>query len=290
MISNSIRSIAKEKAKLAHGVVLISEEVQEDTIDERIFGYEEFMEGAKFSILPRFKTLVKKYPELGKYEGVVNEAQLLLIENGGEAPKNFGVKCAKVITTVVGIWFSISSVLLLPFCIFILPIIDLLIARVVVWACEELQFSFAEKQITNTIQNLVKLKNSTTDKKLKSTCETHIKKLEKQLKKLQGLSDKYENEEHKKQMKAKSYRRESVEDMSDEDDIDFMAEFRDELEDIDVDELVTRLGTVPDTTDEEVDAMLASDDPMPITADKILVPSDESDDLTDDELDDLLHA
>lgn len=288
MISNSIRAIARERAKLAHGVVLVSSEVMESAIDDRIFGYEYLTEGAKFSILPRFKTLKNKYPELSKYEGLVKESQNLLLLAEETPPKDFGTKCAKIITTVIGVLSSIDSVILLPFCVFIFPVIGLLFDRLIVWACESLQFTFAENQVMNTIQALTKLKNSTTDKKLKHQCEVNIKKLEKELRKIQGFEDAHEKKEQKKKEKAKSYRRESVDNVE-EDDIDFMAEFKDEIEDIDVDELVTRLGTVPDTTDEEVDALLASTDPTPITADRVLLGSDEGE-LTDEELEDLMQA
>lgn len=286
MIANNIRALARERAKLAHGVTLISSEVLESTIDDRIFEYEVMTESAKFTFLPRFKTLKGKYPELAKYEGVVNEAQMLLLQSEGTIPSNFGPKCAKTITTILGILFSIESVLLLPFCIFIFPIIDYLLMRLCVWACEEIQFSFAEKQINTTLQALIRLKNSTTDKKLKSQCETHIKKLEKEMAKIQKSENTYEKKEQIKKNKAKSYRRESVEDL-DEDDIDFMAEFEAELHDVDVDELVTRLGTVPDTTDEEVDRIVNSEDPRPFTADKILL-GDDDDDLSDEEIKEMM--
>ena len=55
----------------------------------------------------------------------------------------------------------------------------------------------------------------------------------------------------------------------DEDDIDFLSVFRDEIEDVDVDDLLEKIGTLPDTKDEEIDNILNKEDDEEISVDDV---------------------
>ena len=256
MIMRGISAIARDRATLLRDVTLISSEVLESVYDETMLSTEtELMtEAAKFSIFPRFKKFEDKYPEMKDYESLVKEAEQIAVAAGGTINDDLGIKIEKFLNKLFGVLVSVGSVLLLPMCIFITPIIHYLVSRYTVWAYDTGRFQIAEKELKRGIATMQEVKEKTKDAKIKKRCDESIKQLEKKLRKIRsGIVAK-----------------ESGEDIP-EDEIDLVAEFEDELTDMDVEGFIDKLDEVEDTSDEEIDRLLEDDDP--VSADSILLTS-----------------
>ena len=150
--------------------------------------FEYVSEATDFNVFPKFKTMTDRYPELEKYKGLVSEAAKILDDSTdakNPAFKNFGYKAFKVIAKIIKVIFAIDSVICLPFCIFIFPLIGYFWDRLWVWALENAEVELTKSQMKMYIEQLRKLKKITDDKKLAKLCDDQIEKLTASLKKIQ---------------------------------------------------------------------------------------------------------
>lgn len=143
-------------------------------------------EKAKFSLMPKFKMFCDKYPEMRQHAKLISEVESLLIESGKGTGggKAIAMKIARCILRVYGMLQSINSVILLPMCIFILPIVSLLGSRMFKFLAEAGEFKLAEAQSNLMIKELTKLKNETKDASVKKKCDAQIEALKANKKKL----------------------------------------------------------------------------------------------------------
>lgn len=180
----------------------VDEEVEsEDGSDITMESFEDldvFTEGAQFSFFPRFKSYAKKFPDLKKYEGLMQEADEIL-NHEGEMSEGTGTKIARVCLKILGVLQSIDSVLFLPFCIFITPIIPYLMTRLWKYAFEFLDYSLAEKTSLETISKLKSAKKNTDDPKAKAKIDNLIEKIEKNLKEMRKKKEKKSVKEQAKE-------------------------------------------------------------------------------------------
>lgn len=261
MIMHGISAIARDRATLLRDVTLISSEVIESVYDETLLSTEsELMtEAAKFSLFPRFKKFEDKYPEFKEYESLVKEAEAIAGAAGETINDDMGIKIQKFLNKLFGVLTSVTSVILIPFCIFIYPIIYYLLNRFCVWAYDTERFDIAEKELKRGIATMQEVKQKTKDAKTKKRCDEMIAKMEKKM----------------RRMRSAIVAKESGDDVA-EDDVDLMAEFEDEITDIDVEDFIDKLDGVDDTTDEEIDRLLEDEDDD-VSADSILLPPESVD-------------
>lgn len=149
-----------------------------------------YLESAvQFNILPKFKTMVERYPELGKYNGLIaeventiNDAKIKDVKN--PKFKNFGHKAFKLIAKVIKFILAVDSVIALPLCIFIFPVIVYFWDRLWVWAMENVEVELTKSQLKLYLGRVEKLKQKADNDELKKLCDKHIKNLNKSLEKL----------------------------------------------------------------------------------------------------------
>ena len=229
----------------------------------------------KMNILPKFKTMVQRYPALQEYQSLVEEANELAMSAGSyeNVTKTTINKVATFLLKIMRILNSVSTVIILPFCILIFPIIQYLLGRLVVWGTETGEVALAEKTILDSIKNLSQLKASTKDPSVTEKCEKLIDQLGKKLESLQ-----------------KETQESADEDDFDVDDIEFTSMVDDdEDDDIDDDTLNDLLAAMPDTKDEDIERILEIDNDEPIDLDDVVGTNDDDEDIDidDSELDDL---
>lgn len=154
--------------------------------------FEEYLEEkVKFSFLPRFK----QHPELKSMYSSIDEAEKLLNSNG-EPTKNTVENLFKVALRILDIYYNIISVITLPMCILIAPIISHLIGRGIEYAIKCGEVLVAESSTKKVIKKLGKIKKETKDPKVKEKCDKQIKSLSDKLYKLkQNESEIDENPE-----------------------------------------------------------------------------------------------
>lgn len=142
--------------------------------------FEEYLEEeVKFSFLPRFK----QHPELKSMYSSIDEAEKLL-NSEGEPTKNSVEKFFKLALRILDIYYNICSVITLPMCILIAPIISHLIGRGIEYAIKCGEVLVAESSTKKAIEKLNKVKKETKDPKIKEKCEKQIKSLSDKLSKL----------------------------------------------------------------------------------------------------------
>ena len=153
--------------------------VTESVVDESPEDHDDvFTESAKFTVLPKFKSMTKVYPELGKHTELIKEAELLASSEGVKSSnRETLIKVGKVLCRVLGFIEGLESAVMLPVCILIFPIISLLIARFCKFVFDLGEFALAEQQSLEMIAKLSKIKKETDDKDLKRKCEKLIEKI-----------------------------------------------------------------------------------------------------------------
>lgn len=171
---NSIKQLNKDK-KIKN---IESEELVMENSLFLLESEEILNEKAKFSILPKFKLLCNKYPELKEHSGLMSEVEELLAESGkGMGGKGLALKICRCVLRVYHILQSIDSVILLPFCVLLFPIVILLAKRAFIFLSEAGEFKLAEAQSNLMIQELTKLMNETKDNSVKKKCQAQIDKI-----------------------------------------------------------------------------------------------------------------
>lgn len=283
MIMNALNSIAYERAELLRDVVYIENDITDNYDDDELFTEA----ASKFSILPKFKKLVDRYPELTGYEKLVNEVNDIAIKSGNP-DKITSMTARKIGTVIIKVWrafAAVGGVLLLPFCIFIFPIISLLINRLWVWGLETGEIAIAENAILKSIQNATAIRAATNDPAVKKKCDKLIKELNDKYQKLQ-----VPEELRKTNKKAKTVKESADDDDFDVDDIEFTSMVDDDEEDdIDDETINDLLAAMPDTKDEDIERILEIDNDEPIDLDDVVGTNDDDEDIDidDSELDDL---
>ena len=183
MIMNALNSIAYERAELLRDVVYIENDITDNYDDDELFTEA----ASKFSILPKFKKLVDRYPELKEYEKLVVEVNNLAVQSGN-SDKITPMTARKIGTVLLKVWralTSISGVLTLPFCILLFPIMNYLINRLMVWGMESGELAIAESAILRSIQNATAIREATKDPAVKKKCDKLLKELNTKYQQLQ---------------------------------------------------------------------------------------------------------
>lgn len=134
-------------------------------------------EAVKYKIFPRFKTLFSKHGDTKKLEKLMEAVEDYRDADGEQlyAERN------KIVTTVLLIlkWIvDLYSVVMLPFCIFIIPILYLMFYRLLRYAIDKGEVAVAVSDAKKVISQLKALRNKTADAKLKAKLDEDIKKLQ----------------------------------------------------------------------------------------------------------------
>ena len=161
---------------------------------ESVMGSDEestvFTEEAKFSLFPKFKKLSNQYPELNNAENLIKKINNEL-EAGGEEPTPTRCKnIQKVLLEILTFIESLSSLVMLPFCIFIAPIFSYLLQRLVTWETANYKFAITESQLETMIAKVKKLANAEKSPKTKKKYEEMLAELEKALDDVRSFSKK----------------------------------------------------------------------------------------------------
>lgn len=159
---------------------------QESTIF-KLSEEEEFLleNNIKFSFLPKFNSLKKRYPEYGKYTDLVKKAEVLVASTSSE-------KMTMQVVTDIFIFFTkieqlfanIGSAITLPLCIFIFPIVGHLITRAIAYLWEQGEYLLAKQKGKDILRRLNTLKTKTTDKSLIAQYDKAIKDVSESLNKI----------------------------------------------------------------------------------------------------------
>ena len=141
-------------------------------------GYDEeftLQENAQFHILPKFKLLMDRYPELGKYQTQLKNIEEMFSKLGKDSPVSDLNKFLMLLIrfeSTLAEWVSIAYVIIPISGWILLPMI-----RVISWLWDTGAFELAKSNTNKMINELEKIKSQTKDAKVKKHCDEQIKKL-----------------------------------------------------------------------------------------------------------------
>ncbi|HAU85651.1 MAG TPA: hypothetical protein DCW90_09140 [Lachnospiraceae bacterium] len=152
-----------------------------------------YSESVDFNLLPKFKTMCERYPELKSYKGLIQQAADLIEDSQTSVTnpkyKKFGYDALKVLVKLVKVLYSVSSVVVIPYCILILPIISYLWDRLIVWGGECAEIGLVRAQLDLYIKQLNKVRKITDDERVDQECKKLIDKLVKKRENLDKTED-----------------------------------------------------------------------------------------------------
>lgn len=141
-------------------------------------GYDEeftLQENAQFHILPKFKLLMDRYPELGKYQTQLKNIEEMFAKLGKDSPVSVLNKFLMLLIrfeSTLTEWVSIAYVIIPISGWILLPMV-----RVISWLWDTGAFELAKSNTNKMINELEKIKSQTKDAKVKKHCDEQIKKL-----------------------------------------------------------------------------------------------------------------
>lgn len=162
--------------------------ILESSMDEEVM-----MEAARFTVIPTFKKMSDKYPELKGYQSLINEAESIIILSGGKVDNNIARSVLKFFVKLIKIFASIESVILAPSCILIFPIVYYLIERLWVFAGEWIEFKIVEDELNGAVDQLRRVQRKTEDEKTKEKIEEAINKINEKIIALRVREEKEKN-------------------------------------------------------------------------------------------------
>ena len=149
-----------------------------ESVAETNDDYELFSESARFTILPRFKSLKAKYPELKEAESLVELIDAELSREGYEPTVHDTDKLGKLINSILNFLANLNSALSVPFLIFIVPIFPYLLNRYTIYVGEKKRLRSAEQELREVRAKLNKLKNNAEDPKARKKYENLINQVD----------------------------------------------------------------------------------------------------------------
>ena len=139
-------------------------------------------ENAQYHVLPKFKMLADRYPELGRYQRQLGKAETELNKIGKDSPIS---NINKVYGLLLGFFSDISEWASVPFVI--VPIvgwITLPLNKLSQMLIDQGAFELAKSNTRKMIAELGKVKAKSKDKSVKKACDNRIDKLQTTLEEL----------------------------------------------------------------------------------------------------------